>query len=349
MKVALLTIWHELNYGAELQAYATIKAIQKLGYEVEMIDIRLSDCEYKNFKGKIVTSLSSIGPCQKKFESFWDKYIPKTHRYTTIKQLKENPPIADVYMVGSDQVWNPQITGAFSKLFFLDFGSENIRRVSFASSFGVNQWKYPELQEDIKKLLSRFHMISCRESSGVDLLKKTFGLDASPVLDPTLLFSSYKELIGDVTPNKSLVYYPLSNEPELVSYSKNLAKRLHLKPVNNKKCSYIIKPIVWDRVSIEQWIKNIAEAEFVITRSFHGLVFSIIYHKNFAILESNNNRGTRITNLLELLGLSKRLYTSIEDLDRNEPWNKPVDYNSVNTKLLSLRNTSWKILKKMIE
>lgn len=195
MKVALLTIWHELNYGAELQAYATIKAIQKLGHEVEMIDIRLSDCEYKNFKGKIVTSLSSIGPCQKKFESFWDKYIPKTHRYTTIEQLKENPPIADIYMVGSDQVWNPQITGAFSKLFFLDFGSENIRRVSFASSFGVNQWKYPELQEDIKKLLSRFHMISCRESSGVDILKKTFGLDASLVLDPTLLFSSWNAIV----------------------------------------------------------------------------------------------------------------------------------------------------------
>lgn len=348
MKVALLTIWHELNYGAELQAYATVKAIQKLGHEVELIDIRLSDCEYKNIVGKIVTALSTIGPCQKKFESFWKKYIPTTRRYRTIKQLKENPPVADIFMVGSDQVWNPQITGLYSKLYFLNFGGD-VRRVSYASSFGTDQWMYPELQDEIKILLSQFDFISCREVSGVYLLKNTFGIDASLVLDPTLLFSDYSELFGAITPQKTLVYYPLAVESELVDYSEKLAKRLNLRPVNNKKCSYIIKPIVWNRIGIEQWVKNIAEAEFVITRSFHGLAFSIIYQKNFAILASRNNRGTRIINLLNLLGLSDRLYTSVEEMDIAEPWNKPINYKLVNAKLVSLRNVSWNILKSMIE
>ena len=349
MKIALLTIWHELNYGAELQAYATIKAIKKLGHEVEMIDIRLSDSEYKNIKGKIVTALSSMGPCQAKFNSFWKRYIPKTCRYRSIAQLIDNPPIADVYMVGSDQVWNPKITGDFSKLFFLNFGDDKIKRVSYASSFGVDKWEFPELHEEVKTLLSKFEVVSCRETSGVDLLKNTFGVDAALVLDPTLLFSDYVELVGEINAKSTLVYYPLSSEPELVSYSEHLAKKLHLEPINNKRCSYIVEPIVWDRVSIEQWVKNIAEAEFIITRSFHGPAFSLIYQKNFAILASKNNRGTRITNLLNLLGLSDRLFASIEEIDVAEPWEHPVDYCIVNSILNQLRDKSWNILKRMIE
>ena len=137
MKVALLTIWHEKNFGAELQAYATIKILQQLGHDPKMIDIRLSDISQTNIKGKIGNFISNFGPSQRKFEQFWKKYTPVTQRYRNLKELQNNPPAADVYMVGSDQVWNPDIVKGFTNVFFLNFGSDIIKRVYYASSFGV--------------------------------------------------------------------------------------------------------------------------------------------------------------------------------------------------------------------
>lgn len=348
MKVALLTIWHEMNYGAELQAYATVKAIKHLGHEVEMIDIRLADCEYRNLKGRTVTFFSSFGPCQKKFENFWRHNIPVTRRYRTIEELQADPPKADIYMVGSDQVWNPAITGSFAKLYFLNFGEPSIRRVSYASSFGTNKWEYPELTEEIKGLLERFNVITCRERSGIGILNAMFRLHATHVLDPTLLFDGYPEFVGNIKQRNTLVYYPLSDDPDLENYSIALGQRLKMSVINNKAQSYIIKPIIWDRVSVQQWVKNIAEAQFVITRSFHGLVFSLLYRKNFAVLASPNNRGTRIVELLKLLGLSDRFYNSLIDLDNASPWAKEIDYTIVENTIGKYREESWKILQQML-
>lgn len=159
MKIALLTIWHAMNYGAELQAYATVKALKQLGHQVEMIDIRLSDCHKPNLNGRIGNIISSFGPAHTKFEGFWKKYIPVTKRYCSIEQLQNDPPHSDVYMVGSDQVWNPDLTGGFAKLFFLDFGGENVKRISYASSFGTLEWKAKHLTEDVSKLIERFDYI----------------------------------------------------------------------------------------------------------------------------------------------------------------------------------------------
>lgn len=127
MKIALLTIWHECNYGAELQAYATVKILQNLGHKVEMIDIRLSDCRKGNINQKIFNIVCGITPGYRKFINFWKKYIPVTRRYNSIDKLQKRPPVADVYLVGSDQVWNPELTKEFSLLYFLNFGDNNIK------------------------------------------------------------------------------------------------------------------------------------------------------------------------------------------------------------------------------
>ena len=98
MKIALLTIWHEKNYGAELQAYATIKVLQQLGHDVKMIDIRLSDMGKPSLGGRISLLVESISPNHRKFEYFWKSYIPTTQRYTSIEELQANPPEADIYI-----------------------------------------------------------------------------------------------------------------------------------------------------------------------------------------------------------------------------------------------------------
>lgn len=348
MKIALVTIWHEKNYGAELQAYATIKVLQRLGNEVKMINIRLEDERCPNLNGRVYNILRWITPGHHKFVNFWKMNFPVTKRYRSITELQNDPPKADIYMVGSDQVWNPDLTKNFSNIYFLDFGLPEVKRVSYASSFGSLDWHHSDLTAHIQKLLSRFSSILCREESGVKLLNDIFHVEASCVLDPTLLLENYRELTRELKEKNTLVYYPLSNDPELESYSQKLASTLHLMPVNNNKIDYIFNSLEWNRVSIEQWIKNIAEASFVVTRSFHGLVFSILHHRQFAIVANNNGLSTRIENLLAKLDLSDRYFTSFEEMDNFKPWQTNIDYQKVESKLKALRNESYLQLKKAL-
>lgn len=348
MKIALLTIWREKNYGAELQAYATIKVLQQMGHDVEMIDIRLSDCSHLNWKGKLGTMLSHLGPSHRKFCEFWKKHIPTTKRYKTLKEIQANPPKADIYIVGSDQVWNPELTKEFATLYFLNFGDSNVKRISYASSFGTDRWKFPHLKEEVKKLLGRFDHITCREDSGIQILKEDFGVAGELVIDPTLLLENYNALTGETTERETLVYYPLSSDPELHAYSLKLAKELNLQPVNNKHCTTLFGFAEWDRVSIAEWIRNIAESKFVITRSFHGMVFSILHKRQFAVLAGKHGRSTRLTSLLKILGLEDRFFNSIEELNNAKPWTKEIDYTAIYPKLIKMRELSIDTLKKSI-
>lgn len=349
MKIALLTIWREKNYGAELQAYATIKTLQQMGHDVEMIDIRLSDCSRPNWKGRIGRFISQFGPSHKKFCNFWEKHIPTSKRYKSLEEIQANPPEADIYIVGSDQVWNPQLTRDFAKLYFLNFGNDKTKRISYASSFGTDKWKFPDLKDDIKRLLERFSHVTCREDSGVQMLKNEFGIDSKQVVDPTILLESYKDLTGETEEKETLVYYPLSNDPKLEEYSKSLAKRMGLTAINNKQSSTMLKIAEWDRVCIAEWVKNIAEAKFVVTRSFHGMVFSIIHKRQFAVVAGSHGRSTRLTSLLRILGLEDRFFESIESLDKAEPWTKRIDYSTITPKLEEIRQNSIEILKNSIE
>lgn len=348
MKIALLTIWREKNYGAELQAYATIKVLQQLGHDVEMIDIRLSDCSHLNWKGNIGRFISQLGPSHKKFCNFWNKHIPTTKRYKSIKEIQANPPQADVYIVGSDQVWNPKLTKEFATLYFLNFGDNNVKRISYASSFGTDKWNYPNLKEEVKSLLDRFAHVTCREDSGVEILNEEFGIFADHVIDPTLLLDNYSDLTGQTTERETLVYYPLSTDHELETYSHKLAEELNLIAVNNKFCTTILDFAEWDRVSIAEWVKNIAEAKFVVTRSFHGMVFSILHKRQFAVLAGNHGRSTRLTSLLKILGIEDRFFNSIEELDNAKPWTKTIDYTAVYPKLMKIRELSINTLKRSL-
>lgn len=348
MKVALLTIWHEKNFGAELQAYATIKILQRLGHDPKMIDIRLSDISQTNIKGKIGNFISNFGPSQRKFEQFWKKYIPVTQRYRNLKELQNNPPAADVYMVGSDQVWNPDIVKGFTNVFFLNFGSDIIKRISYASSFGVSEWQHEEITESIKSSLTKFSFISCREDSGVKILKDLFGIEATHVLDPTLLLGDFRYLTGCLTEKNTLVYYPLFALPELERYVNQLGTELGLRVVNANWNKKIGGTIIWNRNSIEGWIKEIAEAKFVITPSFHGVAMSIVHHRNFAVLVAQKNRCTRIVSLLSQLGLENRIFYSIEELDKAKPWSVPIDYSAIDNILVDLRKKSMDYLLKSL-
>ncbi len=352
MKIGLITIWHERNYGAEMQAYATIRALQELGHHVEMIDLRLSSINMikLSLKGHIASLLSNISPAERNFQKFWEKYIPCTRQYQSLEDLQNDPPKVDCYIVGSDQVWNPDIVKSLLKAYLLDFGLNDIKRISYASSIGKNEWDFSEdLTEYVKKQLHSFTAISCREQTGCDILTNTFGVNSTNVVDPTLLHDDYCELIGDTSERRTLAFYPLYFDLELENYSQKLAKFLNLKWVNANDKKHILRgKLLWQRNSIEKWIESIATSQLVITRSFHGLAFSLIYHRQFIII-NNSNRSSRLKDLLEQLGLRHRLFTSIEEVEKARPWEDKIDYVEVDQRLIELRQRSWDFLKDNIQ
>lgn len=350
MKIGLLTIWREKNFGAEMQAYATIKALQNLGHDVEMIDFRLSDIAHPTIKQRIIKILTYITKEDFKFRKFWKNHIPKGYHYKKPEELKCNPPKVDLLLVGSDQVWNPSITKEKALTYFLDFGETGVRKASYASSFGESEWlQSKQMTENVAELLGRFSLLSCRETSGVEILKNTFRQDASTVLDPTLLHTEYPELTGKLQNRRTLVFYPLSPFPELETFCKETAAKLGLDYVDANHKNYLIRKIVWDRPGVEEWVRTIAEAELVITPSFHGLAFSLIYHRQFVIVLSpeGKKRSTRLTSLLVQLGLEDRLFTSVEDVVKSNVLSRKINYEDVDKKLTELRSQSYNYLKRL--
>lgn len=352
MNIALLTIWHIGNYGAELQTYCTIETLKKMGHRVRAIRYDLKEVDNSTtpaIKQFIYDLFAFLMPASIKSYLFWRNYIPSTIHYHDIQELYNNPPIADAYIVGSDQVWNPDITRESAPIYFLNFGGKEIRRISYASSFGNSEWKGSKEVTDIaKKQLNSFFAISTRESTGVEILKKEFGLTAKCVLDPTLLLDNYKQITGNIKGKNTLLYYPLSNNSEVFSFCEELSKELRLKFKLANRRQYIYKTMLWNKPSVKQWLRNIGEAKFVITPSFHGLTTSLKLHRNFAILITEPliiKRSSRIKDLLNVLNLSNRLFTSIDDLRNSRIWEQNIDYVAVDKILDSLREESLVFLK----
>lgn len=342
MKVALLTIWHEKNYGAELQTYATIKTLTERGHDVKVIDYRLHYCKVKSLKSRFLNSFEALMPANKGFESFWKKYIPSTRLYTSIEDLTNNPPIADCYMVGSDQVWNPEITKEKALVYFLSFAPQGIKRVSYASSVGSNVWSNcSELSSKVKNLLLQFDALSCREETGAKLLNSEFGILPTVVLDPTLLRGNFNELIGTYKQRNTLAFYQLFGSKEFENCAKSIAEQMNLTFININQSKKILGKIQFSRTSIIDWVKGIAESKFVVTHSFHGLALSLLYHKQFVIIyNSKNKRSSRITDLLSKLGLADRFFDNLEDALISKVWQKKIDFELVDQRLDMLRKQS---------
>lgn len=351
MNISLLTIWHIGNYGAELQTYCTVQVLKKMGCNVKVIRYDLRDLQNnkKSVKTILFRTISLFAPASIKAQFFWLSHIPCTRHYRDIKTLYTKPPKADIYIVGSDQVWNPEITKESALLYFLDFVRSGQKKISYASSFGTEKWKASiELTSVAKKNLQTFSNVSCREKSGVSILNDVFGIQAQCVLDPTLLVDNYREIIGNLKTKPVLLYYPLSQNPDVETFCKKLAVEIGLSYKLANKRIILGKYFVWNKPSVVQWLRNIGQASFIITPSFHGLTTSINLHRNFAILVTEPiilKRSARIKDLLEELSLSDRFFTSIEDLYSSRIWEKEIDYNLIDSKLKILRRESLDFLK----
>lgn len=343
MKIALITYHSADNYGATLQAYATYKILEDLGNDVEIIDLRI-DQPNPVFK-KIILFKKHL-----QFDSFRKKHFRNiTQRYLDLSDLRKNPPVADVYIVGSDQVWNTDISGKLAEAYFLDFGDRNIKRIAYASSFGKGEWKPTNdiSTEKIKILLKRFDAIGVREKSGVELCASVFNIEATQVLDPVLLHNNYEELTGEIASfRNNILLYKIVNDPRFYNKAQEIGTKLSLplrsvgsiRRLKNIECSYPEK--------LSAWIESIASSSYILTDSFHGTVLSLLYKKNFIVYVGDPKLVTRIKSLLCLVGLEDRICSYSDDIEKiSDLLQTKIDYKKVSAILEKLRNESINFIK----
>lgn len=343
MKIALLTYFHALSYGATLQTYATIKALESLGHEVWLINLYIP--ETASLPKRLL-----LLPKEYKHWKFRKKYFKHiTRHYTSSEDLRNDPPEADLYMIGSDQTWNPDISEDKASSFFLDFVKDNSKKVTYAASFGKDTLDGTKWisKERIIELLRQFKSIAIRETSGKELLSK-FGIESIQVVDPVLLFAQYDELVGKPQQRKEIGLFKINKTDEYYSKAKKVGKLASI-PVRSigslrrepgVKCRY--------PEGIEGWMKAIASSKYILTDSFHGLVISLLYHRQFVILPGMSGRVTRLRSLLQLVGLENRIM-SVNETAENiyAKLKEPIDYMQVDSVLDREREKSWSYLKKL--
>lgn len=326
MKIGVVTIFNVPNYGAMLQCFSLCTYLQDMGHEVVLFDIPLSNRNSLKYRLKRVLKLKFV-------KEFISKYFP---RITT--NLQE---MCDLYLVGSDQVWNPDIVGDKIKNFLLDFAPENSYKASYASSIGCNDWLHKDLSTCMANLLSRFNYITVREGSAVELLKKEFNVTSNRVLDPSFLLSSYNldKLLVKTEPSHELVTFKLVYSYDWYLEARKLSKSMNLRWTELNR-RYIrrqneIKGFNVVSSSVEEWITTIANSKYFITDSFHGCVFALLLKKQFVVVIGLRNRMTRIQSLLNTLSLEHRIVESVEEA-QDVFENNVIDYDIVTRKIEEL-------------
>lgn len=325
MKIAILTYNIGQNYGGILQCYALMTKLKMMGHDPELLYIESkSPDNLGNFVRKKILSrftnrydhLINENVIYRNMFDFIEKNItPKT------KPLKNREDFFSIskkdyeaYIVGSDQVWRPDLFKHIEYSFFGFVKSDEPKFLSYAPSFGVEQWKFSAKQtEEFRNQIQRFSGVSVREDSGVSLCKKYFGVEALHVLDPTALLDkeTYISLIEKEDRefnSPSLLTYILDESLEKDKIVKSIADSQNLLPIKvgpEKKQSQDVNDLIYPTVT--SWISGFNEASFVVTDSFHGCVFSVIFNKPFLVVGNKERGMARFKSFLEKLGLTSRL------------------------------------------
>lgn len=322
-RINLLTIHYGQCYGAVMQTYATCRLLEQHGHKVRVINL-IDPRQKGNWK-----RLSFWKSCIREFQ-FWlfkKKYFSKlTNKSYFIDNI--NLPDADITIVGSDQVWNRDITGVFGKTFFLDFAIGQ-KKIALSSSFGKSTWRESDdYTSEIKELLSEFAVISVRERSGVEIIKDIFNLQSYNLLDPTLGYGVFDNIILNNRKIHQIYPFLLLNDEAAQNRITHIANALGLSVYNDNFISsrFMNGP--------RSWITRIKNSEFIITDSFHGLAFSLIFNKQFIVFCASDEKFTRLSSLLKLLALEGRYVASVEDfMMRKDEIMRPIDYTHVNSVL----------------
>lgn len=368
MNISILTLPLHTNYGGLLQAFALQSFLSDMGHDVWHINRQFkkeSWCiKYLSIlkRGFLHFILNKDIPVRvwasKKEEEYIEsemiRFIKENIKHTEcIISNKDFTRLKkynfDAYFIGSDQVWRPEYTPSIGN-YFLDFiahAEKKVKRIAYAASFGVSHWLLDEVETNkMKELSGLFDFISVRETDGIDLCRKYLDKEAILMPDPTLLISkeTYINMVEkDNVPTSpgNLMYYMLDNEPAKYNCIQMVADELKLHPFTIYPLSKFSESGKKDLElcrypSVTSWLRGFMDAKYVITDSFHGTVFAILFNKPFLSI-GNPERGlSRFVSLLDFLGLKERLILEPELLTI-DIINKPINYDSVNKILSSER------------
>ncbi len=383
-KIDIINFHFAFNYGAVLQCYALQKLLEKQGNSVRVIDYRpygqmqyyyiiprpiksfvaafkyrQNESFYKRLLFSIkwgvnafltFFSLNKRMKYKKAFSTFVENNFNLTCRYKNLKKLQKNYPDADIYLCGSDQIWNPDVTFGYDGGYFLNFGPEKAKRIAYAPSPNGGMSRLDLKKDFLKSWLSRFDHISLRESQRKEEIEEVTMKNVSVVLDPTLLLDSidYESIEEKIEcPENFILFYGFDDKSiDFSEICKSITKKYNNIPLINisidnikLKCNNLI---IKKFVTPGQFVYLIKKSSFVITNSFHAIVFSILYSKQFLCIKKTGT-SARMVELLNSLNLADRIN------DGNGcQYNDKIDYISVYEKLNLLRLDSLKYLNEAI-
>lgn len=351
MRIAIVTQPLCNNFGGVIQNFALQQALIKLGHRPVTLNYRGADTplsvrDYLRHAAMFARILPALRPgsmlrslrvphagIRPEMQEFISRHITATEpmRPYTL------PEGIDAVIVGSDQVWRPRYNDSIPDMFLAFTGNTPMRRIAYAASFGVDNWEYsPELTDRCRELARRFDAISVREESGIELCRARLSVDATLTLDPTLLLGS-----DDYLP--LCASQPGNSKPFTGAYLIDADRaRLRLLHATARRLGNRAMECNPTRATLPQWLAMFRDASHIVTDSFHGTVFSIIFHKPFTVI-GNSARGlARFSSLLSALGLESRIASP------GRTCNLPagdIDWEDIDSRLAALRAKSMEFLR----
>ena len=330
-RVGITNWWFLNNRGAILTNYALNEMVNALGWEALTINY-ITPFERANYNEGFV-------------KDFTEKYIKRTRWLEGMKELKELNKDIGTFIVGSDQIFRHFPCHAHRYLYYGKWVEGHNKLLSYAASFAVNGFDSNEFQKNLTRhWLSRFDRHSIRELDGVDIMKNTFGLESTQVLDPVFCIERAKyermaEKSTEKTKDDFIAYYimwPTEENKKIIEY---VQKKLGV-----KKAVHLNPPM-----PVENWLWYIQHARFIITDSFHGACFSLIFNKEFVVIPNPKEHPSRFLSLEQITGLSSRFFYKNKDVYRTDAYLRPIDYTECNEILEKEINRSIRWLKEALE
>ncbi|MBQ8619647.1 MAG: polysaccharide pyruvyl transferase family protein [Clostridia bacterium] len=361
MKIKTITCHDVYNVGASLQAYALQTYLAQQGHDVEIIDYKpsylsrhysltaVNNPRYDRplireayLLAKLPGRLRALCSARKRsFDRFREEMLHVTSkRYTSSEEMKRDLPEADVYIAGSDQIWNPLFPNGKDPAFFLAFVPEEKKKISYAASFAVDELEQVD-SERMMPWIKRLDAVSVRERSGVALLAQ-MGVGGVQVCDPVFLLSQ-EQWSSLIAPQESgILVYDFDASEQVCRMAEALASERHAQIVSVFPMKNADR--VCSGMGPREFLGAISSADMVLSNSFHATAFSLIFHKEFFVVERREKINTRMRDLLAGVGLEDRLVRTAEDMDAAAS----IDWADVDVRLRFIIAKSYRWLNEQL-
>jgi len=361
-RVAIFTFHFSDNVGALLQTYGLANFLRSRGVDAHVVDYHPAHVEdggaflppvsKQNIRADIIIAYqkmtkfinATFGNKEQvlKSASFRENHLFVSETpYSTLQQLLQSPPEEPVYICGSDQIWNPSPQFGVDPAYFLSFGDEAKTRISYAASFGKDSLE-PRFSHEVGSYIDKFNAVSIREETGVNIVKQVSSKPVHWLPDPTLLIENYDNVIHRPSESRPYIFsYVLRSGKDIVELQRYLAEKYNLgvvTPHNPMRRWKTYGKTIFP--GPQEWLGYLHDARYVITNSFHGTVFSVLFNKPFVSVGLSGKKSglnARARSFLGKVGLQDRLLVDPDRESLDALLNKEIDWSEVNSKVAAWR------------